>query len=378
MKILLTGGGSGGHFYPIIAVAQELRDVSKEKKIIDPTLFFFAPSPYNEKLLYDNQIYFKKVPSGKRRNYRSALNFLDFFKTFYGVILGLWKVFWEYPDVIFSKGGYGSFPIVFAGRILGIPIVIHESDSVPGRVNMWAGKFAHRIALSYPDSAKYFPEEKTAWTGNPVRKEVEMVPQRGAKEFLNLEPDTPVILVLGGSQGAKLINEIILDSLPRLIKKFQIIHQTGVDNFDEVSTVASAILQDSEFKKRYRPFKYLDNLAMRMSAGAADIVITRAGSTLFEVALWEIPSIIIPITNSAGNHQRKNAYTYARSGAGIVIDESNLSDDILIAQINAILDNEETYESMSMAAKSFAKPEASKTIAEEIIETALSHHKSKK
>jgi UDP-N-acetylglucosamine--N-acetylmuramyl-(pentapeptide) pyrophosphoryl-undecaprenol N-acetylglucosamine transferase len=145
-----------------------------------------------------------------------------------------------------------------------------------------------------------------------------------------------------------------------------------------VTQTANVLINDPELKTRYRPFKYLDNLAMRMSAGAADLVITRAGSTLFEVALWGIPSVMIPITNSAGNHQRKNAYTYARSGAGIVIEESNLSDDILMAQLENILGNENVYKEMSGSAKRFSKPEAARTIANEIMDTALSHYKSKK
>jgi UDP-N-acetylglucosamine--N-acetylmuramyl-(pentapeptide) pyrophosphoryl-undecaprenol N-acetylglucosamine transferase len=378
MKILLTGGESGGHFYPLIAVAQELREVAKDRKLISPNLFFYAPSPYNEKLLFDNKIYFKKVSTGKKRNYKSILNFFDFFKTAKGMVVGLWKVFWEYPDVIFSKGGYGSFPIVMAGRILGIPIVIHESDSTPGRVNKWASKFAARIAISYPEAAKHFPEGKTAWTGNPVRKEVEMVSKEGAKEYLKLEPDVPVLLILGGSQGAKIINEAILDALPRLVEKYQIIHQTGKDSFEEIKETAEVLIKDPQLKSRYRPFSYLDNLAMRMSAGASDLVITRAGSTLFEVALWGIPSIAIPITNSVGNHQRKNAYTYARSGASVVIEEKNLSDDILLAQLENILGNEDVYKEMAQSAKAFAKPEAARTIAEEIIDIAQSHNKPKK
>lgn len=375
MKILLTGGGTGGHFYPIIAIAQELRDEFKKRKLIDPNLYFLAPDPYDKKLLFDNRIYYKKVSAGKRRNYGSLLNFFDLFKTGFGILSALWKVFWIYPEVIFSKGGYGSFPVVLAGRILGIPIIIHESDSTPGRVNKWAGKFAKKIALSYPESAVYFKGEKTAWTGNPVRKEVRMVAKSGAREYLNLENNVPVIFVIGGSQGSQLINQVLLDSLERLVQKYQIIHQTGTKNWNEVSINTDAILMHSEFKSRYKPFKYLDDLAMRMAAGASDLVITRAGSTLFEIALWGTPSIIIPIELSAGNHQRKNAYTYARSGAGTVIEEPNLSDDILMAQIENILGNEETKKRMSDAAINFAKPDAAKTIANEIINIAMSHNK---
>ncbi len=378
MKILFTGGGTGGHFYPIIAVAKEIRHIAKENKMVQPTLLYFAPDPYMEQMLYDNQIFFKPILAGKVRNYSSVLNFFDIFKTFFGVMGALWKVFWSYPDVIFSKGGYGSFPVVLAGRILGIPIIIHESDSVPGKVNKWSGKFAKRIAISYPDAAKYFPAEKTAWTGNPVRPEIEMSSKEGASEYLKLKENIPVLLILGGSQGAKVINDIILDSLPKLIERFQIIHQTGVNNFEEVKNTAESILIHSEYKNRYNAFQYLDDLAMRMSAGAADIVITRAGSTIFEVASWGIPSIIIPITESNGNHQRLNAYTYARAGAGIVIEEKNLSDDILMAQINKIMFNEDVYKQMVENSKAFAKPNADREIAEEILKFGLHNKKNNK
>ncbi len=371
MKILFTGGGTGGHFYPIIAVAKEIRRVAKENKMVQPTLLYFAPDPYIEQMLYDNQISFSRVSSGKVRAYSSILNFFDMFKTFFGVIGALWKVFWSYPDVIFSKGGYGSFPVVFAGRMLGIPIIIHESDSVPGKVNRWAGKFAKRIAISYPDAAAYFPKDKTAWTGNPVRPEIEMASKEGAKEFLNLKENIPTLLILGGSQGAKLINDIILDALPKLIEKFQIIHQTGINNFKEVNNTAKSILIHSDYKDRYMAFQYLDDLAMKMSAGAADLIITRAGSAIFEIASWGIPSIIIPITESNGNHQRLNAYTYARTGAGIVIEEKNLSDDILMAQISKIMDNDAVYQQMAESSKNFAKPNADREIAEEIIRFGL-------
>jgi UDP-N-acetylglucosamine--N-acetylmuramyl-(pentapeptide) pyrophosphoryl-undecaprenol N-acetylglucosamine transferase len=371
MKIVFTGGGTGGHFYPIIAIAQEIRQITKEKRLIDPTLYFFAPDPYNEKLLFDNQIYFKQVSAGKRRTYKSVANFFDIFKTSFGVMAALWKVFWVYPDVIVSKGGYGSFPVVMAGKILGIPILVHESDSAPGRVNAWAGKFADKIAISYPEAAKYFPEGKTAWTGNPVRDEIGLVSSEGAAEYLNLENDVPVIFILGGSQGSKIINDVIINTLSKLVENYQIIHQTGPRNFDEIKTTAEAILLDSPHKSRYRPFAYLDDVAMRMSAGASDLVITRAGSTLFEVALWGIPSVVIPITDSNADHQRKNAYTYARSGGGTVIEEANLSDDILIAEITRIMENQDSYNQMAESAKSFAKPRAARTIAEETIDLAM-------
>ncbi len=232
MKILLTGGGSGGHFYPIIAIAEELKAITKERKLINSELYFMSDAPYNKGILFDNGIEFVKVSTGKYRRYFSILNFFDFFKTGWGIISGLIKVFSIYPDVIFGKGGYASFPALLAGRILGIPVVIHESDSVPGKVNLWAGKFAQKVAISYPEAATYFSKEKVAWTGNPIRKDVEIPIKEGANEFLGLEnTNLPIILILGGSQGSGIINDALLNILPSLIEKYQIIHQTGTRNF---------------------------------------------------------------------------------------------------------------------------------------------------
>ena len=373
MKILFTGGGTGGHFYPIIAVAEAIKSHASKNKLIPPVLYFLAPNPYNRKILFDNQIKYYQVPAGKMRLYSSVANFFDLFQTAFGVIIALWRVFWIYPDVIFSKGGYGSFPVVLAGHILGIPIVVHESDSVPGRANAWAGKYADKIAVSYPDASKFFDEKKVAWTGSPVRKEIAFVTKDGAKQFLNLEDEIPVILVLGGSQGAKLINELIIDVLPQLVEKFQIIHQTGKANFKEAKETADMLLNMSQYAARYKPFDYLDDLAMRMASGSASLVISRAGSTIFEIALWGIPSILIPITDSNGDHQRKNAYNYARSGAATVIEEANLNKNILMEEIERIFSSSEYYTKMADGAKSFAKPEAANTIAQEIINTALTH-----
>src|ERR1035437_4067738 len=262
MKILLTGGGTGGHFYPIIAIAQELNELSKENCILRPELFYMSTEDYNEGLLYENGIIFKKVSTGKIRRDLSIpnliQNFFDLFKTFFGTINAVITVFNIYPDVVFGKGGYASFPALFAARILGIPVVIHESDTRPGKVNSWAGKFAEKIAVSYPESVKFFPEGKTADTGNPVRKELMEPLSVGAHEFLHLEVGVPVIFILGGSQGSQHINETIMDALPDLVSKYQIIHQTGKKNIEIMQETANIVLDKNPNKDRYKPFDYLN------------------------------------------------------------------------------------------------------------------------
>ncbi|MEK7179854.1 MAG: undecaprenyldiphospho-muramoylpentapeptide beta-N-acetylglucosaminyltransferase [Patescibacteria group bacterium] len=373
MKILFTGGGSGGHFYPIIAVAQELNKQIKENKLFNVALFYMSTNPYNAGTLFDNGITFKKNPAGKIRRYFSLLNVTDAVKTFWGTLQALFTVFDIFPDVVFGKGGYASFPALFAARILGIPVIIHESDSVPGKVNVWAGKFARRIALSYSDAAEYFPKDKIALTGNPVRKEIMEPLSNGAQEHFNLEEGIKTILVLGGSQGAQLINNAIIDALPNLILRYQIIHQTGAKNLEEVKTTADVLLLGDVNKHRYKPYDYLDTVALRMAAGAADMVISRAGSTIFEIAAWGKSSIIVPITDSNDDHQRKNAFAYLRAGAAFVIEEKNLSANIVVSEIARILENPEEKARMEKAAKDFFKPDAAEKIAREILTIALEH-----
>jgi UDP-N-acetylglucosamine--N-acetylmuramyl-(pentapeptide) pyrophosphoryl-undecaprenol N-acetylglucosamine transferase len=382
MRIIFTGGGTGGHFYPIIAVAEALREVIKEKKLLEPEMFFLAPEAYNKGLLYNNGITFKKVNAGKLRRYTSILNFFDLIKTFFGIIGALWTVFWIFPDVVFSKGGYGSFPVVFSAKILGIPIIIHESDSEPGRVNKWAGKFAKKIAISYGDASQYFSKkDRIALTGNPIRKEIMMKAKEGGYEFLDLSESFQTILILGGSQGAKKINDAVLDILPDLLEKYQIIHQTGEKNFQDVVNIANFLIEDRDkdgnldLKSRYKPFPYLNDIAMRTSAGVANLIITRAGSALFEIANWEIPTIIIPIPEEISHDQTKNAFAYARTGAGVVIEEANLKPIILRQEIERILENKNLQEQMKNSSKNFAKPEAAKTIAEEIMNIILKREK---
>lgn len=375
MKILFTGGGSGGHFYPIIAIAEEVNKLVAENKLVNVELFYMSHSPYNEGLLFEHGITFKKNTAGKLRIYFSLMNIVDMFKTAWGVVVSLWAIFSLYPDVIFGKGGYASFPALLAGKLLRIPVVIHESDSVPGRVNAWAGKFAERIAISYPESAQFFPQGKTAYTGNPIRKDIMQALSVGAHEYLNLDPSLPTILVIGGSQGAQLINDTLIDALPRLVEKYQIIHQTGKNNIQSVRDTANVVLLTHPHKNRYHPFDYLNNLSLRMSAGASDLIISRAGSSLFEIASWAKPSIVIPITKSNGDHQRVNAYAYARTGAAIVLEEANLSGNILSAEVDRLIENKELREKMSEATKAYQHPDAARKIATEILNIALDHNK---
>ena len=374
MKILFTGGGTGGHFYPIIAVANAVRQRVTDRKIIPPQLYYMAPSKYNPRAVFDSEMQFLQVPAGKMRRYFSVLNFLDIFKTIYGCLWALIQMYRIFPDVVFGKGGYASFPALFAAKILRIPVLIHESDSKPGRVNLWAGKFAKKIAVSYPEASKYFDQNRVALTGNPIRKEITEPLSNGAIEFLKLENNIPTILILGGSQGSKMINDIIIESAPELLNRYQIIHQTGKNNFEEMQNTMSVVLKDHQYSYRYHPYDFLNELALRMAAGTAEIVVSRAGSTIFEIAAWGLPSIIIPLPNSISHDQTANAFAYAKSGASVVIEENNLSAHVLIEEIDRIVNSPTIKQTMRQKAKDFSRLDSANIIADAILNIALEHY----
>lgn len=373
MKILFTGGGTAGHFYPLIAVAECIREEAKEQKLIEPQLYYAGPVPFDADALFANDIQFVRTSAGKVRRYFSLMNFVDFFKTAWGVTVSVFRIFFLYPDVVFSKGGYASFPTLLAARLFRIPVVIHESDTSPGRVSLWSAKFATKIAVSYAQAASYFPKDKVAVTGNPIRRGIINKTNEGAHEFLNLERDVPVILIIGGSQGATAINDAILRALPQLLEQYQIIHHTGDANFEEVKQLASVILNDSQYKSRYHPYAYLNELALRMSAGAASLVISRAGSTLFEIAAWGLPSIVIPIGREVTPHQTTNAIAYAKTGAAVSIEQNNLSPTLLLSEIHRIMDNPDLYARMKLSAEAAGDTDAAKIIAKELLAIGLSH-----
>ncbi len=384
MKIVLTGGGTGGHFYPLIAVAEELRKQSREEHLLDPKLIYMAPIPYDPDVLFEHDITFTQIISGKRREYTSIQNFFDLFKIGWGTIQAMLKLFFAFPDVVFSKGGYVSVPVLFAARLFGIPVIIHESDSVPGKANAWAAKFAKRIAVSYPETVDAFrnlskrkgKEALIAVTGNPTRKELLTLSETGAREFLKLESDVPVILVLGGSQGARTINETIIEALPELVEKYYVVHQTGKEHFDITKESAALALDGNLKADRYKPFPFLNVLAMRMAAGASTLIISRAGSnSIFEIALWGKPSMIIPIPEDVSRDQRSNAFAYARTGAAIALEQANLTPHLVVSEVDRLMGDAALRTTMSEAAKTFARPDAAAKIAREILDLALEHEK---
>jgi UDP-N-acetylglucosamine--N-acetylmuramyl-(pentapeptide) pyrophosphoryl-undecaprenol N-acetylglucosamine transferase len=373
MKILLAGGGTGGHFYPIIAVAESVNALAVRERL-DVKLYYMSDNPIDIDLLNKLHITYLEVKTGKKRTYASFQNFTDIFKTFFACINATWKVFLIYPDIVFGKGGYASFPAMFAARLLHIPVVIHESDIIPGRVNRWIANYAQDIAVSYPEAINHFVhKDRVAQTGQPIRKNLYEVPEGDPASLFALEENVPVILVLGGSQGSERINENIIDILPRLLEKYQVIHQTGDANYDWMRKRAAGALGGTPLISRYKPVGFLGAKQLRLAAKAATLIVSRAGSTIFEIALWGVPSIIIPLKISREDHQRENAYSYARTGAATVIEEHNLKPALFFSIIDAILMDPAHQAKMKDGAKAFAKADAADKIAQLLLSIS-SHH----
>lgn len=378
MKIVLTGSGTGGHFYPLIAIAEELRDIAHERRILEPTLYHLAPEAYDQQALFDNKIIFVKCTAGKVRRYFSFRNGLDIFKTLWGTIGACITLFHIYPDVVISKGGYASVPVTLAANILRIPVIIHESDAKPGRATLFAAPRAYRIAISFDSSRAFFPQkvqDRIALTGIPIRKELTLAGgTKGGAEELLLDPEVPTVLILGGSSGSKAINEVVLLALAELTTSVNVIHQTGKAHFGEAQSLSKLVLEKSPHPARYHVFPYLNVASMRKAVGAASLIISRAGSTaISEISLWKKPSILIPIPESVSHDQRTNAYAYAHTGGAVVLEEANLTPHVLVSEVQRIALNPTLRAQMAERGAGFANPESARILAEEIISIGLSH-----
>ncbi len=367
MKIVITGAG-GGHFYPLMAVVERMHKEAFIQKIVQPDVYFFSDKPYDEKALFAQQIKFIQVPAGKLRVYASLATITDLFRTLYGMFVAVIKLYSLYPDAVFAKGGYASFPTLFAARLLSIPVIVHESDTVPGRTTKWAGHFASRIALSYPEAAPFYPKSNTALTGQPIRDA--LLPPEGF-DRKGLSRERPCVLVIGGSQGSRNLNEAVVRILPELLNKYDVVHQAGEVNKEEMKKLTDSILKEHPFRDHYFMDGFID---MAIFYPKTDFVITRAGSMMFEIALWQIPMLVVPIPETISRDQRSNAYAMAGRGVASVLEENNLAPTIMLTEIGRVMENKENYEKMSEAGKQFENSRhAATTIARELIKIGLSH-----
>ncbi|HRZ34063.1 MAG TPA: undecaprenyldiphospho-muramoylpentapeptide beta-N-acetylglucosaminyltransferase [Candidatus Moranbacteria bacterium] len=362
MKIILTGGASGGHIIPLIAVARKIKE-----KAVDAEFMFLGPKDnFSKKFMEVEGITIKHAMSGKMRRYFSFLNFIDAFKIPIGIIQALWNLLWFMPDVIFSKGGCATLPVVIAGWIYRIPIMIHESDANPGMANSILAKFADRVAVSYPSAQIYFPAEQVVITGSPLRDDINKGDKENARKLFSLLESKKTIFVWGGSQGAKAINDKMLEVLPELLKNYQVIHQTGENNFEEVKKRAGE-LGIKVGREGYHALPFIGEEIKDILA-VSDLVISRAGSSsISEIAANGKPAIIIPLENSANDHQRMNAYSIAKIGGCVVLEEANLGEHMLLAKINEIMNNEKLRNKLTENIKVFYHPDAASRIADGII-----------
>lgn len=373
MRILFLGGGTGGHFFPIIAVARELKKMAEENRIVDLDMRYVGPDLFGKDLLPEEDISFEMLPTGKLRGYFSFQNILDAVRTASAIVRSFWRLFVIMPDVIFSKGGYGAFPLLFVARIYRIPVVIHDSDAIPGRVSRWSGKFAKRVGVAFPSAAAYFKKEKTEVVGNPIRKRILGGNKDIAKERFSIFSDKPILLFIGGSQGAQPINQIILAGLPDFVKDFEILHITGEKNYQDVKDEASVIL-NSESKNFYHALPSMKESDLRQAYAASNLIVARAGaSVIFEIAASGKPSLLIPLPHAASDHQRANAYEYAKISGAMIIEESNATPYLVRHTILRLFENSEELAKMSEGAQRFARIDSAEVIAREILAVAQSH-----
>jgi UDP-N-acetylglucosamine--N-acetylmuramyl-(pentapeptide) pyrophosphoryl-undecaprenol N-acetylglucosamine transferase len=374
MKILFTSGGTGGHIFPIIAVVRELK---KQKEFQKKKLNFFFVGPKDKfglKLLKQEGVIVKTITAGKIRRYITPKSILEnirdiFFKMPIGLIQGFLLTKTIFPDVIFSKGGYGAVPVMFAAKILKIPIFLHESDAVPGKATQKFAREALMIFSSFDIKIPGVFQKKIVVTGNPIRKNILKGNAQKGRELFGLSDQKPVILILGGSQGATRINDLVIQTINPLLKNFEIVHQCGQKNVKEMNALSAALIEDEKLSQDYHLVGFLEEGELEHILAAAHIVISRAGAgSIFEIAAAGKPSLLMPLPEAAQNHQAINAYLYSKTSAAEIMEPQNPTPNMLYSMLMRIFSEPERLKSMGEAAKRFSKPEAAETIAEYLAE----------
>ena len=367
-RIVLVGGGSGGHVFPLVAVADVLRTT-------DPSveLMMLGNGPFLTGAATTAGLPYKTIQAGKLRRYFSLWTLLAPFQTIVGFFQSLWILFVYMPDIIFTKGGYASVMPALVARLYLIPVYTHESDSVPGLANKFISKLATAVFTSFESTAKYFRAGKAVLVGNPIRPEVLAGDKATALQQFNFRADKKTILVTGGSQGAKRVNDAIMEALVPLVENFQIIHQCGESQYATVKAVIDQYTKEGDksygpmISANYRLYPFMNPQDMAMAYAAADIIISRGGvSNLFEISALGKPAIIIPLsTASSRGDQIDNALEFQKYGA-VVIEEANITPHIIVNQIQELLEPAR-YAEISAKIKIFAKPDAAKNIAQVLL-----------
>jgi UDP-N-acetylglucosamine--N-acetylmuramyl-(pentapeptide) pyrophosphoryl-undecaprenol N-acetylglucosamine transferase len=349
-KIIVTGGGTGGHVVPLMVVVNEL------KKNNWDILYVGSGAEIEKETAKKENIKYRSILVGKWRRYFSFDNFKDPFKIMLGFFQALFIIISFRPAVIFAKGGYVTFPVVLAGWLTNVPIVIHESDVAMGVANQWEAKMAKKICVGFPiENYQNIPLDKIVYTGNPIRKEFTenySLNDTNKKNDRNLQ----TILVTGGSQGSRFINQTIAALLKDLTKKYYVIHVAGKNDYEWL------------IKNRwpnYELYNFTDKMPELMKK--ADLIITRAGmATLSEIAVLGKPSILIPLPTSANNHQLANAKIYEKNNAAVVASEKGLTPDNLKSIIYHLMGDKKMMKEIGHKAQELSQPNADIAIVTEI------------
>jgi len=366
MRILFTGGGSGGHIFPIIAIKREIDLIANN----DVLFQFVGGETFVKEALSEEGIPQKKIITTKWRRYFSFKNFLDILKFPFSLLQAAFYIWLFMPDVIFSKGGPGSFAVVLVGWFYQIPIVIHESDSVPGSTSKLSSPAARKIAISFEESEDFFSKKykrKLVFTGNPVRQKLFYGSREKAIKNFNLTGKRKIILIMGGSQGSAQINSLFLDAILKYIEKYEIIHICGSNNFKNIDLFTRGALEDEQ-RVFYHLYPSLDEEQLADAYQVSDLVISRAGAgAIFELAALEKPSILIPLQGGAQEHQSKNAQCFKKYEATVLIEGCNVTPNFIFGRASQIIENKKIIQEMKNGCKKFAIPDAAKKVANVIL-----------
>lgn len=332
-KIVLTGGGTAGHVTPNIALIPKLKEMGYEIHYIG------SYDGIEKKLIEDYGIPYYGVSTGKFRRYMDPKNFSDPFRVLKGLSEAK-KILKEIkPDVIFSKGGFVSVPVVRAAGSLKIPCVIHESDLTPGLANKLCIPIATKVCCNFPETIQYIKGDKAVVTGSPIREELRLGKKEEAYKLCGFDNSKPVVLVIGGSLGAMAVNQIVRDALPRLLEDFQVVHICGKEKMDNLLIN----------KPGYKQFEYV-KAELKDIFAMADVVISRAGANaICELLALRKPNLLIPLpTKASRGDQLLNAESFETQGFSMVVPEEELDEDILVDRVHELYFQRDTYiENMS-------------------------------
>ena len=327
-RIILTGGGTAGHVTPNIALIPRLLELGYDIQYIG------SYQGIEKELIEPFGIPYHGISSGKLRRYFSVQNFTDPFRVLKGFGEAKRLIKELQPDVIFSKGGFVSVPVVLAGKHNKVPTIIHESDMTPGLANKIAIPSATKVCCNFPETLEHLPKDKAVLTGSPIRQELLSGNRIAAMDLCHFSADKPVILVIGGSLGSVAVNTAVRKILPQLLNTFQVIHICGKGNLDE-SLIGT---------EGYVQYEYVDAPLKHLFA-AADVVISRAGAnSICELLALRKPNLLIPLSAAASRgDQILNADSFARQGFSKVLKEEELSDETLSTAVFDLYKNRETY-----------------------------------